>query len=199
MMVRVSTAIRRTLPRVMHAALLTGLFAVHATAQGAGEKLTKAAQRFAAFTTEAAMSGAAVIDAENRVPDRVMLGALSVGIARIEVKSEVGVRVHLFFFNPTEQPVTVPRPTGESFVLVDGTGKRLLFLSLRLPDAPKGGADLTVPALERTNVTLLYSLSKVIAPTDGVLKVGEAGVIHAVPLGAAVPPPAPPPPIPPRQ
>ncbi len=167
-------------------------------AQGLGDRVHKAAQHFAAFVTETAMSGAAVIDLEARGLGKVLIGALSVGVSQVDVKSAVGVRVHAYYFNPTDSAVTLPLPVEGTFVLVDGVGRRLTCLSIRLPDAVKGSTTFVVPSLERAQVTLLYSLTSQNAP-EGVLKIGDAGVIHAMPLSAAptAPPPAPPPPPPP--
>lgn len=167
-----------------------------AMAQGLGDRVHKVAQHFAAFATETAMSGAAVIDLEARGLERVLIGALSVGVSQVDVKSAVGVRVHAYYFNPTDSAVTLPLPVEATFVLVDGVGRRLTFMSIRLPNAVKGSTTFVVPSLERAQVTLLYGLTSGATP-DGVLKIGTSGVIHGVPLSGlpGAPSPSPPPPL----
>src|SRR5689334_22536904 len=77
--------------------------AATAEAQGIGEKITKAAQQFAAVTAEAAMSNATQIDLGTPGLATVVMGAINIGVSAVDVKNEVAVRVHVFYYNPTEQ------------------------------------------------------------------------------------------------
>ena len=151
-------------------------------AQGLIEKMTKAAKGFASVTTEAGMIGAISIDVETRNLPTIPVGELSVGVSQVDFKESVGVRVHVYYLNATDQPISIPMPNDQTFVLVDGKGRRLLFLALRFKDSPKGAATLIVPALERVNLTALYTVPAG-ASGEAILKVGTAGMIRGIPLG----------------
>ena len=151
-------------------------------AQGLFEKVTKAAKGFASVTTEAGMIGALNVDLETRNLPTVTVGETSVGVSQIDFKESVGVRIHIYYLNATDQPVSIPIPTDQTFVLVDGKGRRLLFLALRLKDTPKGATTLTIPALERVNLTALYNLPAGVGG-EAILKVGTSGMIRGIPLG----------------
>lgn len=173
----------------MIATVLCTSFARQGAAQGIAEKMTNAARRFAAVATEAAMSNPTVLNLESRGLPTIDIGGLTVGVSRVDVKDAVGVRVQVFYFNPTEQAISVPLPNDQTFVLVDSRGKRLQFLWLKLADVPSGAAVLTVPALERATATVLYLLTADDAP-DAILKVGTAGIIRGIPIGVATTPTA---------
>ena len=162
-----------------------------ATAQGISEKLNKAAQKFAAASAEAAMSsGATSLDLETRGLTTVSVGELSVGAWQIDVKDAVAVRVHVFYRNPKDTSVSVPVPGDDTFALVDDKGRRMQLLSVRFEKKPKDGTGLTVPALERVTLALMFYMPTSDA-SEAVLKVGTAGLIRGIPLKTA--PSAPPP------
>jgi hypothetical protein len=173
--------------------LLLG-FAGESNAQSLIEKVTNAARGFASVTTDAAMIGANSTDLESRGLPTVAIGAVTLGVSQVEYKAAVGVRVHVYYMNPTDQAVTIPAPTDQTFVLVENKGHRLQFLSMRVEDVPKGVKSLTIPALERVSATVLYNLPEG-SGADAVLKVGAAGMIRGIPLrdadvAAPVPNPA---------
>lgn len=187
----------RSLPRALCVALL--ILATRpalSTAQSGEGALTRMARGFAVVTTSAALAGAPVIDLDTRGLPTVSLGAVTVGVSQIEMKDEVGVRLHVFFYNATEEAVSIPLPTDSTFTLVDNRGRRLLYLTLRFAKAlPKGATALTVPALERVSATVLFNM-KFTPDAEGVLKVAGAGAIRGIPMrdAAGVPPAAAPPP-----
>jgi hypothetical protein len=164
--------------------------AASAQAQSIGERVTKAAQKFAALSAEAAMSGATSLDLETRGLPTVSVRGLNVGVSHIEMKDSIAVRLHVFYHNPSDSAVSIPLPTDETLVLVDDKGRRLQFLSLKRERAPKGATELAVPALERVTFAAMYYVPNTDA-SEAILKVGTAGMIRGIPLKTTplVPPP----------
>lgn len=152
-----------------------------AAGQGFLEKMTKAAQGLAGAAGEAAMLNSTAIDIESMGLPTLAIGPLTAGISHVDIKDNVGVRLHVYLYNPTDEPVSVTVPKGESFVLIDSRGRRLQFLNLRVKNLAKGSEQLVIPALERVSMGVLYKLD---APDQagGTLKVGAGGIIRGVPL-----------------
>ena len=201
---------RHLMTFIVPAVLLSICVSERIQAQGLIEKVTKAARGFTSVTTEAGMIGAATLDLETRNLPAVNVGEVTVGVSQVDFKPSVGVRVHLYYLNSTDQPVTITAPNDQTFALVDAKGRRLVFLALRFQDLPKGAASLIVPALERIAMTALFTLPAGVSG-EAILKIGTAGMIRGIPVGddqtsapaltttpnpgsAAAPPPASPPP-----
>ena len=165
---------------------------VSAASQTTGERMTKAAQRFAAITAEVAMSKAARVDLETRGLATITMGAVTIGVSSVDLKDEVAVRAHIYFYNPSEQSQAIEAPAESTFVLLDDRGRRLQILSLRAAKPGPSANQLTIPALERVEFAAMYLLPTGVGPA-GTLKVGSIGVIRCVPLhrSATPAPPAP--------
>jgi hypothetical protein len=163
--------------------LVSAMNGTVAHAQGTAQKIGKAALSVASFAADLSLANAAKIDVEARGLAPVPMDALQVGVAKVDVKNGVAVRLHLFYFNPTEQPVTVALPTDETFALVDARGRRFQQLSLRFPGLPKGATQLVVPHLERQSVDLVFALDNS-ADAEAILKLGPSAVLRGVPIRA---------------
>lgn len=136
----------------------------------------------ARLATHAQMLDATRIDLERRGLPTVAVGPLVFGVAAVDVKNGEGVRVRGYLHNSTAQAAAVPVPGDDLFVLVDSRGRRLERVAG--PDVQgvsEGAAEVTVPALERVEVTLLFAGARADAST-ATLKVGSVGMIPGIPV-----------------
>ena len=154
-----------------------------ARAQGTVQKITKAAQSVASFAADIALAKSVTIDAEARGVTPLTIDAIQVGVDKVDVKNGAAVRIHLFYFNPTDQPATIALPGDDYFSLIDLKGRRFQLLSLRAPGVAKGSTQLTVPHLERTSISLVFALEHS-TESEALLKVGTTGVIRGIPIRA---------------
>lgn len=152
--------------------------------------IARAAQRVASVTADLTLASAVPIDATSIAP--VPYGALQVGVTSVDVVNGSVVRLHLYFYNGSDAPVTQPALPNSAFVLLDGTGQRFTLVSVRSREVPAGATTMTVPALERVGVDVVFKLNNSPA-TDAVLKVAPATVIRGIPIrqGATQAPAAP--------
>ena len=174
-------------------ALLTGLqilcIPAPAAAQSEWVKRAKEAARGTAvggavtrLSTEAQMLDATRVDLEGRGFASVPVGTLVFGIAGVDIKNDEGVRLRAYLHNPSAQEASVPIPGAELFTLVDVRGRKLELVSG--PDVQgvaEGAATITIPALERVSIALLFAGPR----ADGAkatLKVGTLGMIAGIPV-----------------
>jgi hypothetical protein len=179
------------LKRILHLAVAVVIVHAHATPAGAQDlirRATKAArstavgQEAARLVAQAQLIGATHIDLEASELPTVPVGVLVFGVSGVDVKNHEGVRLHAYLYNATSSSVTVPAPDRELLVLVDQRGRRLEPVSsAEVGDTPRGAGEITVPALERVAVVLLYGGPAGDATTAS-LKVGELGVIPGIPV-----------------
>ncbi|MCC7054287.1 MAG: hypothetical protein IT355_13555 [Gemmatimonadaceae bacterium] len=148
-----------------------------ASAQGV---LARAAQRIASMSADVALTRAASIDVPAAGGVSVPFGDLQAAVPTVDLVPGVVVRLHLFLRNTGEAAVTLPVPPDSAFVLVDGTGRRLPRVSVRVREGAAQGV-LTVPPLERSRFELVFTLDKA-ATGEAALKVGAATVIRGIPL-----------------
>ncbi|MBA2626409.1 MAG: hypothetical protein H0U85_00190 [Gemmatimonadales bacterium] len=147
-------------------------------AQGLLEKLRKA-------SADLALSGAPVTNLEQRGLTKVAIGTVTFSVSSVTMKDTTAVRIRTFLYNPGDQPVELPLPTAESFALVDDGGRRVPMIGApKVTGLGKGAVTLTVPSLERVEIVLLFGKLAASA-TEATLKVGAAGMIRGIPLGAA--------------
>lgn len=172
-------------------------------------KSSQVGKTFSKASVQAQMIDARAVSLEERGLPTVAVGALALGVAGVEIKDDVGVRVHAFLHNPTGQAVSVPVPDPELFVLVDARGRRLERVAgPSIEKLADGAGSVSIPALERVEMTLLFAAPKPTGPT-ATLKVGELGAIPGIPVHSSAAaagaqatgapsvwttPPAPPPP-----
>lgn len=168
------------------AAMLLLLIAAPAQAQGGLlEKVVRTARGAASLSAELSMRGATSIDLESRALPTVSMGLVTFGVSKVDVKDAVGVRVHAYFYNPTDQAIAIPLPELGMFVLVDGKGRRFEAGSgVKIDRLPKGATEIMVPALERVSMRVFFVVPA--ADTEqAVLKVGTLGMIRGIPVRAA--------------
>jgi hypothetical protein len=162
-----------------------------------------AAKRVGAASAEVVLAHAPSLDLEPRGLTTVSYGGVVLGVAGIDTKDTTALRLRLYLYNPSEQPVRVGLPGEDALVLVDARGRRVTSLGdPRTGRVQKEGGAVVVPALERVKIAMLYTN----VPGDGgeaLLKVGTSGIIRGIPLRVdpapgAVPTAAPsaPPPMP---
>lgn len=134
------------------------------------------------ISTRAQMLDATRIDLEARGLPTVAVGPLEFGVAAVDVKNGDGVRVRGYLYNATLHPAVIPLPGEELFVLVDSRGRRLERVAgPEVEGAADGAAEVTVPALERVEVTLLFAGGRADGAT-ATLKVGSVGMIPGIPV-----------------
>lgn len=153
--------------------------------EGFLDRVTRAAKGISSTSAELAMRGATSIDLESQALPAVSMDPLTFGVSKVEVKDKVGVRVHAYFYNSTDQAVSIPLPEPGMFVLVDEKGRRLEAVSEpRIDKLAKGATEIMVPALERVSMRILYGAPAADAE-QAVLKVGTHGSIRGIPVRAA--------------
>ena len=140
---------------------------------------TRAAQRVASVTADMALASAVKIDAATIAP--VPYGALQAGVASVDVVNGSVVRLHLYFYNGGDAPVTQPALPDSAFVLLDGTGRRFSLVSVRSREVRAGATTMVVPALERVGIDVVFMLNNSSA-TEAVLKIVPGVVIRGVPI-----------------
>ena len=144
-----------------------------------GKSLTK-------LGTEAQMLDAPSFDLEARNIPPVAVGSLQLGIAGVDIKNNEAVRLKLYLFNPAKDNTAVPLPPPDMFVLVDEKGRRLTLVGdLSVKDLPAGAAEITVPGMERVEMSILFASMAVDART-ATLKIGSTGTIAGIPVNTAV-------------
>ena len=150
-------------------------------AKGAARK-TELGKGISRTALEAQMLDSKRISVEDKGLSTLPVGSLTFGIAAIEVKNDVGVRLHAYLLNPGTEAVSIPVPDPELFVLVDSKGRRLERVSgPSVEGTEEGASEITVPAMERVLVTLLFDDPKADGPT-ATLKVGSLGMISGIPV-----------------
>lgn len=154
---------------------------VSATAQGV---VARAAQRVASVTADLALASAVTIDAASIAP--VPHGALQAGVTSVQVVNGSVVRLHLYFYNGGDSTVTQPALPNSAFVLLDGTGQRFTLVSVRSREIRAGAKTMSVPALERVGVDVVFMLNNSSA-ADAVLKVAPGTVIRGIPIRQGAP------------
>lgn len=148
-------------------------------------KKTSVGKSVTKLGAQAQLIDATTINLEDKNFPQVQVGMLKLGISSVEVKNGEAVRLHLYLFNPNPQNAAVPVPPGDLFVLVDDKGRRLDQQGeLGVKDLPTGAAEITVPAMERVAMSLLYANVASDARL-GALKVGSTGNITGIPLNTA--------------
>jgi hypothetical protein len=162
-----------------------------ANAQGLMQRAKDAAKRTAAgkvarkIGAEAQMIDAITIDLEPRNLATVSVGALKLGASSVEIKNGDAVRIKLYLFNPTQQSVTVPLPPGDLFVALDEKGRKLEIVGdPQVKDLVAGSTDITVPAMERAIIYVLFEDVAADAKL-GNLKIGPTGIISGIPLNTS--------------
>lgn len=163
-----------------------------AAAQGAGikKKVSNIAKgsifgrAASGLSAEAELLDATTVELDGRGLPTIPVGALTFGVAAVEIKDGEAVRLHAYLLNPGADEVRIPRPTPEMFVLVDEKGRRLERLGgVEAEDQPDAAA-IVVPPLERVTLYVLFGDLKADAQT-GTLKVGAVGMIGGLPLSTA--------------
>ena len=150
-------------------------------AKGAARK-TELGKGISRTALEAQMLDSKRISVEDRGLSTLPVGPLTFGIAAVEVKDNVGVRLHAYLFNPGAEAVSIPAADPELFVLVDSKGRRLERVSgPSVEGTEEGATEINVPALERVLVTSLFDDPKADGPT-ATLKVGSLGMIAGIPV-----------------
>ena len=161
-----------------------------AAAQGILDRAAAAAARTGIgkavrnLSAEADLIDATKVDLDGRGLPTVQVGPLTFGVSAVEIKEGEAVRLHTYLLNPGTEPASVPLPSPEFFVLIDEHGRRLERLGgVAVKDAPKGAAEITVPALERVTLYILFGDLKA-SPGMGTLKIAESMMIPGIPLSA---------------
>jgi hypothetical protein len=144
-----------------------------------GKSLTK-------LGTEAQMLDAPSFDLEPRNIPTVAVGSLQLGISGVDIKNNEAVRLKLYLFNPAKDNTAVPLPPPDMFVLVDEKGRRLTLVGeLSVKDLPAGAAEITVPGMERVEMSILFASMAADAKL-ATLKIGSTGTIAGIPVNTAV-------------
>ncbi|CAN5287971.1 hypothetical protein BH24GEM2_BH24GEM2_00680 [soil metagenome] len=143
------------------------------------------------FTTRLSMAGSTEIDLERAGLSTVAVGPATFGISAAEVRDTVGARLHAYLHNPTAQPITLPFPQTDWFILVDTRGRRIPAAeALKVEGILGEGSQITIPALERTRLSILFDGPEADARLAS-LKVGALGIIDKIPVHTAAAPPPP--------
>lgn len=185
---RVPTGPRRC--AVLLAALLIAASGFHPTDAGGQNLLDRAkkavgntsvARKANAAALEVDMIDATYIDLEGAGLSQVAVGSLRFGVSGVEIANGKGVRVRAYLFNPGSADVTVPVPDGDLFRLVDSKGRTLELAAGPRLDAGDESAEVTVPALERIALSLLFADAPA-EPDRATLKVGSLGMVAELPV-----------------
>ena len=151
----------------------------------------RAVRAVSEFTTRLSMVGATEIGLEQAGLSTVAVGPARFGIAGVEVRDTVGVRLHAYLHNPTAQPIALPVPQTGWFILVDTQGRRIPAAeALKVEGLLDGATQITIPALERTRLSILFDGPEADARLAS-LKVGALGIIDKIPVHTAAAPPPP--------
>ena len=159
-----------------------------ANAQGLLEKAKDAAKKTSIgksvtkLGTQAQLIDATTVSLEEKNLPQIDVGALKLGISSVEIKNNEAVRLHLYLFNPAQTNTVVPLPPSDLFTLIDEKGRRLeLQGQIGVKNLIAGATEITVPGMERVEMSLLYSGMMTDAKL-GTLKVGSTGNIVGIPL-----------------
>lgn len=167
-------------PSLMNAQGLLGMVKEAAKKTSIGKSVTK-------LGSQAQLLDATTVNLDEKNLPQVQVGALKLGISSIDIKNNEAVRLHLFLFNPAQTDIAVPLPPSDLFTLFDEKGRQLELLGdLGIKDLAPGATEITVPALERREMSILYNGMATDARL-GTLKVGSTGNITGIPIntGAA--------------
>ncbi len=137
--------------------------------------------------SQAQLLDATTVNLDDKNLSQIQVGALKLGVSAIDIKNNEVVRLHLFLFNPAQTDVAVPLPPSDLFTFFDDKGRQLELLGdLGIKDLAAGATEITVPALERIEMSILYNGMAADARL-GTLKVGSTGNITGIPIntGAA--------------
>ena len=184
---RPDRAARRGSTLLVAAALLSFGTPTTATAQGFFGALKRAAKGASVVVAEVAMADATVIDLEGAPLGTVPVGSLVFGVARVEVKDSIGVRVHGYLYNPGAADVAVPPPPEELFTLTDDRGRTVRRVGgPRIEGVDRRTKQVTVRAGQRVAVRQLFDPLAPDAATAA-LSLGAHGTIAGLPVrqGAA--------------
>ena len=167
-----------------------------ANAQGLLEKAKDAAKKTSIgksvtkLGTQAQLIDATTVSLEDKNIPQIDVGALKLGISSVEIKNNEAVRLHLYLFNPAQTNTVVPLPPSDLFTLIDEKGRRLeLQGQIGVKNLVAGATEITVPGMERVEMSLLYSGMMNDAKL-GTLKVGTTGNIVGIPINTTAAPAA---------
>jgi len=154
-------------------------------------KKTSIGKSVSKLGTQAQRLDATSVNLDDKNLPQIDVGGMKLGIASVEIKNNEAVRLHLYLYNPAQANSVIPLPPSDLFALIDEKGRRLeLQGQIGVKNLAAGAAEITVPAMERVELSLLYSGMMSDAKL-GTLKVGSTGNITGIPLNtAAAPPPA---------
>ncbi|MFN2384628.1 MAG: hypothetical protein ABR559_10295 [Gemmatimonadota bacterium] len=172
---------KRSLPVWQVGLALIVLFALMPPRTAAAQGFSDRLRGVTAGLLKVSLFGATAIDLEAAGLETIDVGELVFGVASVDVADETALRVRAYLYNPDAAPAAVPVPGVALFVLVDERGRKIELQAVEVEDLPRGADAVSVPGLERTNVSLIFS-----APPSGALlgalKVGPLGVIQDIPL-----------------
>ena len=138
------------------------------------------------LTAEAQLLDGKSYALDGRNLPEIQVGQLKLGIAGVDIKNGDAVRLKLYLFNPAQMDAAVPVPPAELFILVDEKGRRLEMLGEpSVKNLAAGAADITVPGMERVEISIIYGGMFADART-GTLKVGSTGTIAGIPIHSSV-------------
>jgi len=167
-----------------------------ANAQGLLEKAKGVAKKtsigkgVSKLGAQAQLLDATTVNLEDKNIPQIDVGALKLGISSVEIKNNEAVRLHLYLFNPAQQNTVVPLPPSDLFTLIDEKGRRLeLQGEIGVKNLVAGATEITVPAMERVEMSLLYNGMMTDAKL-GTLKVGTTGNIVGIPINTTAAPAA---------
>lgn len=137
---------------------------------------------------QAQLLDATTVNLEDKNLPQIDVGALKLGISSVEIKNNEAVRLHLYLFNPAQTNTVVPLPPSDLFTLIDEKGRRLeLQGQIGVKNLVAGSTEITVPAMERVEMSLLYNGMMADAKL-GTLKVGSTGNIVGIPINTTATP-----------
>jgi hypothetical protein len=178
---------------VLSAAVALAALPAPAKGQGLVEMAKEAAKKTSVgkqvrkLGAEAQLLDATTVNLEASNLSTVQVGSLKLGVSSVDIKNGDAVRLRLYLFNPAQQDAAVPVPPADLFTLVDEKGRKLeLMGELSVKNMVAGSTEITVPAMERIEMTLLYESLAADAKL-GNLKVGSTGTITGIPLNTGAP------------
>lgn len=140
--------------------------------------------------TQAQLLDATTVSLEEKNLPQIDVGGLKLGISSVEIKNNEAVRLHLYLFNPAQTNTVIPLPPSDLFTLIDEKGRRLeLQGQIGVKNLVAGATEITVPGMERVEMSLLYSGMMTDAKL-GTLKVGSTGNIVGIPINTTAAPAA---------
>jgi len=138
--------------------------------------------------TQAQLLDATTVSLEEKNLPQIEVGGLKLGISSVEIKNNEAVRLHLYLFNPAQTNTVIPLPPSDLFTLIDEKGRRLeLQGQIGVKNLVAGATEITVPGMERVEMSLLYSGMMSDAKL-GTLKVGSTGNIVGIPINTTAAP-----------